>query len=604
MTSKAQAGRREQERIKLSDPFTEKEWLIIKAAQQDFWTFLNTVYAASFEGESFLYADGTFHPFTLGTVHEYWAKRVAGVNRPGADPPYRRWRIMAPRLHLKSTILGRGYLFWRFFSEGQDVDAFYFDYKKPLAEEHVQFLKEDIEKNPYCRFWVDNNPTATSIIDATVSFREAGPDVVDIAAGEAAREKKEEEGDATRKTWRAQCEAEGIMAATRGRHPKIVICDDILSDFANPAESTEIARITQIFEHTIKSLPTMDGVLGVVGTPQAPSDILHKLEDDPIFWCGKFPAVQDYENKKVLWPEMYSFDRLMTIKRSITEPAFLVEYQLYPREAIDQFLKTESIEACLSDTLQRFVPMEDQTFDNPDGLAVYGGMDVGKQIHPSHIVFFVEMTPEQGQEQGWLLQIYEQWVDHMPYNEQVNLLNDLIRYFNPVRFYFDNTRSELEDRGLTKRATGFKFKKNIKASMATLLQKRMENTQFHHEMEGGDPAAGPGLILYGPEDSRQVQSLKQVKKDLTASETEIGHGDAFFSLALAVYACESGPRIRNLGSAQDIFGGQRRGTGKMHSLDCEPEWTTFEIPNPMGLGPPVRKRKCENCGHWEDIITP
>lgn len=607
MPSKQQAAKRELERVRLSDPFTEEETKVIKAAQQDFWTFLNTVYAASFEGQSFLYADGSFGPFKLGEVHQLWARRVAGVSKKDEkEPPYRRWRIMAPRIHLKSTVLGRGYLFWRFFSEGQDVDAFYFDYKKPLAEEHVQLLKQDIEKNPYCRFWVDNNPTATSIIDFTVSFREAGKDVVDPTEGERtkarkAKERAEGKGGLTRKTWRAQCEAEGILAATRGRHPKIVICDDILSDFANPADSTEIARINQIFEHVIKSLPTMDGTLGVVGTPQAPTDIMHKLKEDPTFWCAEFPAVQDYEKEEVLWPEMYSFERLMTIKRSIGEAAFMVEYQLHPRESIDQFLRSEAIASCLSETAQRFVPMEGEKFDNPDSLNVWGGMDVGKEVHPSHVSFYVELPPEQGEEQGWLVQIHEEWLDHMNYNEQVEAINNLIRYFNPVRFYFDNTRSELEDRGLTKRATGFKFKKNIKSSMATLLEKRINNTFYHHSGEGDDPAAGPGIVMYGPEDSRQVRSLKQVHKDLTASENEDGHGDAFISNMLAVYACESGPRIRDLGSAQDIFGGQRAGSGKMHPLDCEPDWEIFNIPDPLGLKPDSKKRKCRNCGHWEDV---
>ena len=62
MTTRQQASKREQERIRNNLPFTDEEWAIIKAAQADFWTFLNTVYANSFEGEEFLYADGTFGP--------------------------------------------------------------------------------------------------------------------------------------------------------------------------------------------------------------------------------------------------------------------------------------------------------------------------------------------------------------------------------------------------------------------------------------------------------------------------------------------------------------------------------------------------------------
>ncbi len=201
---------------------------------------------------------------------------------------------------------------------------------------------------------------------------------------------------------------------------------------------------------------------------------------------------------------------------------------------------------------------------------------------------------------GWLLPIYEAWLGGMKYNEPVTMLKELIRYFDPVRFYFDATRSELEDRNLTKRATGIKFARSNKASMATLLQKRITNSWYHYSGSGADPSAGPGIIMYGPEDSRQVRSLKQVKKDLSATENEDGHGDAFFSNALAVYALESGPRMTDLGSAQDIFGGRRMG-GKMHMLDCTPDWKMYEVPDPLGIHPPKRYRKCENCGHTEDI---
>ena len=138
MATRQLASRREQERIRLAAPFTDEELGTIKAAQSDFWTFLTTVYADSFKGEMFMYADGSYGPFKLGTVHHMWADKIGGRQFEGTDGeqkgPYSRWRIMAPRLHLKSTVLGRGYIFWRFFSEGQDVDAFYFDYKKPPEE--------------------------------------------------------------------------------------------------------------------------------------------------------------------------------------------------------------------------------------------------------------------------------------------------------------------------------------------------------------------------------------------------------------------------------------------------------------------------------------
>jgi len=318
-------------------------------------------------------------------------------------------------------------------------------------------LKQDILKNTYCRFWTDNNPTATSLIDFTVSF------------GEGAEGPKDEGGGQSK--WRAKGEGEGILSATRGRHPKVVICDDILSDFANPIESVEIERINQIFNFVILNLPPADGTLGVVGTPQSPTDVLAKLQTNPLFWCGEYPAVQDYEKEEVLWPDMYDYKRLMIIKRTIGEAAFLVEYQLHPRESVDQFLPSDALEACVDSRLKHYEPVAGEVFPNPNNYPLHGGMDVGKEIHPSHVSMFIEMPPEAGQEMGWLIQVYEAWLDHMAYNKQVEVVNELMRYFNPTRFHWDSTRSELEDRALSRQARPFKFKKNVKASMATQLEK-------------------------------------------------------------------------------------------------------------------------------------
>ena len=581
------ATHREAQRIAAADQFTEEELRVIKAAQRDYWTFLNTVYAASFKDLNYLGSNGEYRDFTLGGIHQLWSRIVGGaVDADGnqTSVPYKRWRIKAPRLHLKSTVVGRGYLFWRFFSEGEDVDAFYFGYKKPLADEHVTLLKQDILKNPYCRFWTDNNSTATSIIDFTVSFRETkeAPDRPEV------------------KTWRAQAEGEGILSATRGRHPKIVLCDDILSDFANPIESVEIDRINQVFDFVIMNLPPADGTLGVIGTPQSPTDVLAKLESNPVFYCGEYPAVKSYAEEKTLWPEMYDYRRLMVIKKQIGDSAFEVEYQLKPRQSVDQFLSSESLGTCVDNSIQRYEPVEGEVFPNPDKLALYGGMDVGKEIHPSHITMFIEMPPEPGQDQGWLVQVYEKWLDGMNYNDQVALVNEVMRYFNPTRFHFDSTRSELDDRGLTKRASGVKFKKNLKASMATGLEKRVVNSWMTAK---GDPLAGPGIVLFGPENSRQIRSLKQMRKDFTATENEDGHGDCFISTMLAVWSCDTGPRWHALGDVQSIFGGragQRRGG---RDIFCEHEYVEFTLDDPLGPGvrPSQRWRKCRHCGTREQL---
>ncbi len=568
------------------EPFSEDELKIIKAAQADFWFFLTHVYARSFEGLEFLYADGLFKPWSLGLLQKTWARLVAGDALPPERPPYSRWRIMAPRLHLKSTVLGHGYLFWRFFSEGGDVDALYIAYKKPLAEEHMEKLKRAIAVNPYTRFWRDNNPLARSVIDYTVTFNE-----------------QQEDGEYI--DWRAQADPEGIMAASRGRHPKIVICDDILSDFANPLESTEIEHINQIFEYVVMSLPPVDGTLGVVGTPQSPNDILHKLQDNPQFFTAKFPAIRDSEQRATAWPEMFDFVRLEKIKNQVGDNAFEVEYQLYPRELANSFLSMEKLKACVGENLARLQdPLEagaPQHWHNPEGWPFYGAMDVGKAVHPSHIVFFIE-SPD-----GWLLQAYEKWLDGADYNEQVRIINRLIEYFNPVRFYFDSTRSELEDRNLSKRAQGINFRKNIKASMATLLESRVNNS-YNISVLRQD--TGPGIIFFGPKDSRQIRSMLQVNKELEASESRDGHGDGFWSTALAVYARDQGPRMTNLGNVQEIFSRPApMNDGLLFapralSFSCTHEFERLELVDRLRIRPTQIKYRCRFCLGLVDKLPP
>jgi hypothetical protein len=195
------------------------------------------------------------------------------------------------------------------------------------------------------------------------------------------------------------------------------------------------------------------------------------------------------------------------------------------------------------------------------------------------------------------VQIYEAWLDKMPYNEQVKVVNELMRYFNPTRFHWDSTRSELEDRGLSKQARPVKFKKNLKASMATLLEKRVMNTWYHKQ---GEPA-GPGILFLGPSNSRQIRSMKQMRKDFTASENEDGHGDAFISNMIAVWACEAGPRMQPLGNLQEIWAAASRAGTRRKDIFCRHEFEVITIPDPLKLRPDVKYRKCRYCGLREAL---
>lgn len=489
-------------------PLTEEEWAVVQGQTKSFWHFLTRMYPMSFAEEKYRMSDGRWHRFHLGSLHRYWA---------GAAQQYARLTVLAPRGHLKSTVLGRGFSFWMGARKQEDVDGVYFSYKDNLARDHTKALKNYIKDNPYCRYWVDNKPTSDSLIDFTCSW---GPPL-------------------EHETWHFTVEPAGILGAARGKHPKFVICDDILSDFANPMESEEVIRINNVFHQVVMSMPELHQPLILVGTPQAENDVLHSVQKDRRWHWRRYPAIKDEVARTTQWPEKFDYPRLMEVLAEVKPRAFQVEYLLKPVTVTNQYFPRFAIENLVDENLRRW--SADEPWTGRGRYATFGGMDVGKEKHPSHITVFALMPD------GTLMQIFEEWLDHMDYRAQALRVNQIIEHFDIARFFYDSTRAELDDRALSRRAQGKKFKVGIKVTMATKLEVRVY-------AQPGEP----GIILLGPANGRQVRQICQVKKDLSSYETEDGHGDSFWSIALAVYACDVGPSFVDLGDAGAMFSGRTR----------------------------------------------
>ena len=477
-------------------PFTVEELTVIEVARQFFWYFLDHVFLKSFEGQTYTADDGAPVEFGFSMLHYEWAL-LAQVNP--------RLLVLAPRLHLKTTILAQAYAFWQMFrTSNQELrDIYYFSYKAELAQEKVEDLLRWIRSNPYCRFWRDMKPHGRTEVDFIVDFGKG-------ALGE------------------TTMQGAGIFSATRGRHPKVTICDDILSDFANPLASADLERINRIFRQAIMSLPANDDdPLIVVGTPQSYDDILYQLASSEDFLWLMYPAIIDDLNQLTQWPEKFTYSRLQRIKRNVGPTPFEVEYQLLPVRTLDQFFTRDDILGVTDRDLPEWdIEVE---FVNRD-LATYGGFDVGRHVHPSYAAVLLELP------NGSLIQVYKRFMDQMRYNTQVKTLNQIARTFSLNRGYYDATFNPLEDRDLDKRWRGRPFSRKLKADMAVLLEKRVF-------AEMGDP----GLVLLN--DQRQLQQLITVDKALNAATTVAGHGDAFWGLGLAVKAAEDGPSHVDIGSA-------------------------------------------------------
>lgn len=483
------------------EPFTAKELAIIELAKKNFSFFLQQVYSLSFEGQYFEMADGEQHPFSLGTIHYVWAQMVE------LNP---RICILAPRMHLKSTIMNHAFSFWQLFkASGKKKEGIVVSYNEDLAREHTGKIKEYIRFNPFCRYWIDNKPTSESVVDFQVRFNDK---VIGV---------------------HGTVDPYGINSNLRGKHPNFLICDDILTDFKNQMETTQIATINNIFASSLSSLPNKTEPLIVIGTPQSYDDTLYVLKKNPNYVWARFPAEQ--ADGVTLWPEKFDLDRLYWQRREVGETAYQVEYLLIPFLSVMSFLPIELIESCVDKELEAYDL--DTPFYNPNNWPVYGGMDIGKEVHPTHLSIGV-LAPT-----GDIIQVYEKFLDGMNYRAQAAIVSAAVKHFKIRRLYFDATRGEFEDRVMSKSVLGRKFTKNLKKALALSLEGRM-----------GSYPDEPRLILLN--NPRMIRQMASVNKELQSIETPEGHGDSFWSIALMVRAAEDGPVVQEIGNAQDTFGGR------------------------------------------------
>jgi len=262
-----------------------------------------------------------------------------------------------------------------------------------------------------------------------LSYLNGGPpaDELELAQMKVLLERKFGQGH----RWLGEVRGGGILAAVRGKHPKFVVVDDPLSDFANPAEAAELERINRVFFQVVLSLPRRGDPIIVIGMPQAEDDLLYRLANNDSFLWRRLPAISDEANQTVLWPEVFSYEVLVQKRKEVGENAFLVEYMLVPLRSLDGFFSREEIEACVDAQLKRWTP--DEPFPHHEIEGVYAGIDIGREAHPTHISVLARL-------QGHLLQIYEAFLDHVDWNTQVRLINQFVEHFDIRRAYYEATR--------------------------------------------------------------------------------------------------------------------------------------------------------------------
>jgi len=405
-----------------------------------------------------------------------------------------------PRAHFKSTILGHAFSVWRMLKMGTNANILYLSYSDTMAKYHIGELNKEVARNPILQQWFTNKAPR-----ADFTFRYD----VDGATGEVLHG--------------------GLFSFKRGMHVNgALIADDILRDPENPLAMGVMKKIEDHFLTESMFIPNQGVPIIIVGTPMMPGDLLSVLESDDRFVTRKLPALDPVPGRRVLFPEMYT-EKFLLDTQAAKPKSFASEFLLQPAFNTEAYFTHDEISKCEDYTLRSLPPLVDHLFTEED--EIYAGFDVGKKRHPSHLVIF----KRNGQ---YLEQIHQSWLDGWDYSAQIEYLNDVSKNFKITKGYVDNTRGELEDRGLNSAWWPMSFSAKSKHTMAQI---------FEEYVNSGN------LKLLA--DERQKQQILSVSNELKAPETPMGHGDAFFSVAMALTAAYESSRykIQTVGNMNDLF---------------------------------------------------
>ena len=440
-----------------------------------FWEFVRDVWSKGYDHPEY------FKAWHVGIVCEDIEEAIqAKLN----------YVAVLPRFHFKSTLLGHAFSIWRLLQATRDMSVLYLSYSDGMARYHIQEINKAVNRNPILKDWMKNrSPKA----DYSFRYYAGANKPIEIMHG-------------------------GLFSFKRGMHVNgALVADDILRDPENPLNISQVLKVEEHFLTESMFIPLQGVPVIVLGTPMLPGDILSKLQEDERFKSRVLPALDPVPNRRVLMPELYDEKWLLTQQKARPK-SFASEFMLIPHFSTEAYFNEEDITQCEDETL----PNHSAVIPYETTNDIYAGFDVGKKRHPSHLVIFE-------QDGDTLKQIHQSFLDGWSYSDQIEYLNDVVKNFGLTKGYIDNTRGELEDRGLNRAWLPLTFSQKSKMTMAQIFE------QYIHD----------GRVKL-QKDERQTQQILSVSNDLKAPDTPMGHGDAFFSIAMALQAAQESQGLYTL----------------------------------------------------------
>lgn len=165
--------------------------------------------------------------------------------------------------------------------------------------------------------------------------------------------------------------AKSVGGATRGFHPDVVVCDDILWG----STATELARTADWFYSVLLPVLHHTGRLMMVGTPFSYNDLYTELESKDAFRVETFPAMDAEGN--ALWPNRWDEESLMQRRMSMPAIQFAREYLCEPIHDVASMFPMDILEKARDTTLTLLDRAESEYNSEGEKAGVFGNHFVG-----------------------------------------------------------------------------------------------------------------------------------------------------------------------------------------------------------------------------------
>ena len=213
--------------------------------------------------------------------------------------------VKASRDHGKSVFFMSYALWIAAFNPGTHIMIFSHSLEQTL--EHMRFIRNNIESTPILQDLIpEGKPWAKSYFEMNNGSR---------------------------------LMAKSVGGATRGFHPDVVVCDDILWG----TSGTELQRTADWFYGVLLPVLHHTAKLMMVGTPFSYNDLYAELEEKETFRVETYPAMNG--EGVPLWPERWGLDALEQRRLSMPAIQFSREYLCEPIHDVASMFPMTLLEA-------------------------------------------------------------------------------------------------------------------------------------------------------------------------------------------------------------------------------------------------------------------